>query len=238
MIDTQPVPSDQLLTGQNPDTLERITIIATDAVTGLSQAQIEAIVVQNYWLVKPKNSYRPTLLPQPSDDSSENVGWLQRIEIPVGSGKIVMENNPGGVPAEMHYVPSSQSKEAGEVEFLFVANEIDLGRKCTVVDFVHSTRLAIRAMHTLLKEHRESEALSHFNFPYTLDYSLANILKRVKSPQVRDGVRSLRINSLIETHQPARAVEQINKLTTRQGTLYTDDFIRELNQEVLDQDKT
>lgn len=237
MKDVQPIRKEELLIADTPDAFGSVAIAVSRIVTGLSQSQIEAIAVKNYWIVWQKNNSRLALLTQPSVSQSENVGWLQEIQIPVDGGRIVMENTPSGVPAEMRFMPSPQFSEAGERQFLFIANEIDLGRKCTVVDFVKSTRLAIAAMYGLLEKKQENEALAWFNFPHTLDYSLANILQRINRPKVRDLVRSCRIRSLIETHQPARALAQIDRLSTRQESPYTDNFIDELKAAALEQDK-
>jgi hypothetical protein len=226
-----------LLVERGPDSLEQIAIVVPHVVTGLDRSQVKGMSVETSWLVWPKNGSGLALLPQPSTSQDENVGWTQRLQIPIAGGKIVMENTPAGVPAEMHYAPNAQSQKAGERQFLFVANEIDLGRKSTVVEFVNSTRIAIAGMHGLLVENGEEVALSLFGFPYTLDYSLDNILRRIRSVSVQDAARAFRIQSLINTSQPSKALAQIEELSTRQGTIYTDSLIDELKAELVEQNK-
>lgn len=221
----------------DPDSLEMIAIAVSNAVTGLNESQIKGMSVETSWIVWPKSGSGLMLAPQPSTSQDENVGWTQRVRIPVAGGRIVMANTPSGVPAEMHYVPDAQSQVSGERQFLFVANQIDLGPECKVVDFVDSTKLAIAAMYGLLVESKQEKALKWFNFPHTLDYSLFNLFSRITDARVKDAARSFRIQSLIDTHQPSRALAQIEELSTRQGTIYTDTLIDELKTELAEQNK-
>lgn len=222
---------------QNPDSIETVAIAVADLVTGLSRQQVDSIIVENFWTVWSKNASRLMLLSAPSDSQDENVGWFQKIQIPVTGGKIVTENTPAGVPAEMRYIPDAQFQKAGERQFLFVANQIDLGPECNVVNFVDSTRLAIAAMYGLLVESKQEKALKWFNFPHTLDYSLFNLFSRITDARVKDAARSFRIQSLIDTHQPSRALAQIEELSTREGTIFTDTLIDELKTELAEQNK-
>lgn len=236
MRDTQ-LGKEHLSPERDPDSLETIAIAISNAVTGLNESQIKGISVETSWIVWSKSGSGLALAPQPSTFQDENVGWSQKIQIPIASGRIVMENTPSGVPAEMHYVPNAQFQKAGERQFLFVANQIDLGPECKVVDFVDSTRLAIAAMYGLLVESRQENALKWFNFPHTLDYSLSNLFSRITDVRVKDTARSFRIQSLIGTHQPSKALAQIEELSTRQGTIYTDTLINELKTELAEQNK-
>lgn len=228
---------EHLSPNRDPDFLEVIAIAVSNAVTGLNESQIKGMSVETSWIVWPKSGSGLVLAPQPSTSQDENVGWAQRVRISVAGGRIVMVNIPSGVSAEMHYVPDAQSQESGERQFLFVANQIDLGPECNVVNFVDSTRLAIAAMYGLLVESKQEKALKWFNFPRTLDYSLFNLFSRITDVRVKDAARSFRIQSLIGTHQPSKALAQIEELSTRQGTIYTDSLIDELKAALAEQNK-